>query len=88
MSDRVMNFALWLKTHGVGPKGVSRMTAGELSQAARISRSLAYFYINGHRVPDDPAVIARIAKVLHVRPEDVPKFEKKTEIAQAAVVVS
>jgi hypothetical protein len=84
-----MDFALWLRLHGVGARGMSKMTPGELAQSAKISRSSAYFYINGDRVPDDPAVIARIAKVFHVKPADVPAFEPKprkigTEIATAA----
>lgn len=72
------NFALWLQTHGVGPNGQSKWNAGDLAQAAGISRASAYSYVSGTRVPDDLEVISRIARVLGVAPVDVPTFAPKS----------
>jgi hypothetical protein len=73
-----VNFSLWLQTHGVGQNGMSKLNAGDLAQAAKISRAAAYAYVSGTRVPDDPEVIARIARVLHVDSIDIPEFAPKS----------
>lgn len=78
MSDQVMNFALWLAVHGVGQRGCGRWNAGELAQSAGISRAASYAYVAGTRVPDDPKVISRIARVLGVALADIPTFQSKT----------
>lgn len=78
-----VNFSLWLQLHGVGPAGQSKYGMSDLAQLAGISRASAYAYLSGSRVPTDPEVIARIARILDVAPEDIPTFAPKSATRQA-----
>lgn len=54
----------------------NRLTAIELQQRARISRSAVYHYISGKRLPDD-ASLGRIVKALGIDDSAVPVFERR-----------
>jgi transcriptional regulator with XRE-family HTH domain len=62
-------FADWFRT-ALTKRGIS---AGEFAKSANISRSAAYFYRSGERLPTR-GVVTRIARTLGVASGDLPSF--------------
>lgn len=63
------NFSEWFKE----VLHEKRMSAGEFSQRARISRAASYFYLDGSRVPNEMALV-KIAVALGIDRASMPSF--------------